>query len=57
LNVGDVLEAKLEKGKITLTPASLINRHIAESQAQIKNGRFYGPFDTAEEMIESLLRH
>ena len=57
LNVGDVLEAKLEKGKITLTPASLIDRHIAESQQQIKAGQFYGPFDTAEEMIKTLHRH
>ena len=58
LNVGDLLEAKLEKGKITLTPAtSLIDRHITESQEQIKKGQFYGPFDTAEEMIESLHRN
>ena len=57
LNVGDLLEAKLEKGKITLTPASLIDRHIAESQEQITHGQVYGPFDTAEEMIESLHRH
>jgi len=57
LSVGDVLEAKLEKGKLTLTPASLIDRHIAESQQQIKAGQFYGPFDTAEEMIKTLHRH
>lgn len=54
LNVGDLLEAKLEKGKITLTPKSLIDRHIDESMEQIRKGQFYGPFDTAEEMIESL---
>jgi AbrB family looped-hinge helix DNA binding protein len=57
LKVGDLVEAKLVKGKITLTPASLIDRHIAESQEQINNGQFYGPFDTAEEMIESLHRN
>ena len=54
LNVGDLLEAKLEKGKITLTPQTLLDRHLAESIEQIKKGEFYGPFDTAEEMIESL---
>jgi AbrB family looped-hinge helix DNA binding protein len=54
LNVGDILEAKLERGKITLTPQTLLERHIAESMEQIKKGQFYGPFDTAEEMIESL---
>jgi AbrB family looped-hinge helix DNA binding protein len=57
LSVGDLLEAKLEKGRITLTPASLIDRHIAESQEQINKGQFYGPFDTAEDMIETLHRH
>ena len=54
LNVGDILEVKLERGKITLTPQTLLERHIAESMEQIKKGQFYGPFDTAEEMIESL---
>lgn len=57
LKVGDLVEAKLVKGRITLTPASLIERHIEESIEQIKKGEFYGPFDTAEEMIESLHRH
>ena len=54
LSVGDFVEAKVVKGKITLTPASLIDRHIDESIEQIKRGQFYGPFDTAEEMIDSL---
>ena len=57
LKVGDLIEAKLVKGKITLTPASLIDRHVEESIGQIEKGQFYGPFDTAEEMIESLHRH
>ena len=58
LNVGDLLEAKLEKGgKITLTPKSVLDRHIAEGLEDIRQGRTYGPFDTAEEMIESLQRN
>jgi AbrB family looped-hinge helix DNA binding protein len=56
LKAGDLLEAKLEKGRITLTPANLLDRHLAESQEQIKEGQFYGPFDTAEEMIATLHR-
>ena len=56
LSEGDVLEAKLEKGRITLTPKSLADSHISESMEQIKKGKFYGPFDSAEEMIESLHR-
>lgn len=56
LKAGDLLEAKLEKGRITLTPASLLDRHLVESQEQIKEGQFYGPFDTADEMIATLHR-
>jgi AbrB family looped-hinge helix DNA binding protein len=58
LSVGDLLEAKLEKGgKITLTPKSLLDRHIEESLEDIRQGRTYGPFDTVEEMVESLQRN
>lgn len=57
LNAGDLVGAKFVKGKITLTPASLNDRHIDESIRQIEKGESYGPFDTAEEMIESLHRH
>ncbi len=62
LSVGDFLEAKLVKGKITLTPKSLMDRRIMdrridEGLADLHEGRTYGPFDTAEEMIESLQRN
>lgn len=57
LGVGDYLEAKLEKGRITLTPTSLIDRRIDEGLEDIRKGRTYGPFDTAQEMIESLQRN
>jgi AbrB family looped-hinge helix DNA binding protein len=56
LSIGDVLEARIERGKITLTPQSLLDRDIAESLEDIKQGRVYGPFDTAEEMIAPLHR-
>ena len=52
--VGDLLEAKVEKGKITLTPKSVVDRQIAESLEDYKKGRSYGPFDSADEMIDSL---
>ncbi len=57
LNIGDLLEAKIERGNIVLTPQSLVDRHIAESLEQIKNGEAYGPFDSAEEMIASLKKN
>ena len=54
LNIGDLLEAKIERGSIVLTPQSLVDRHIAESIKQFKNGQSFGTFDTAEKMIASL---
>ncbi len=52
--VGDLLEAKIEKGKITLTPKSLVDRRIAESLEDFKKGRFSGPYASVGEMIRSL---
>jgi AbrB family looped-hinge helix DNA binding protein len=58
LHVGDILEAKLEDGgKITLTPQTILDRRIEEGLEDIRKGRTYGPFDTAEEMIASLQRN
>jgi bifunctional DNA-binding transcriptional regulator/antitoxin component of YhaV-PrlF toxin-antitoxin module len=57
LNVGDLLEARFEKGKITLTPKSLIDSRIEEGLEDIRRGRTYGPFDTADQMIDSLERN
>jgi AbrB family looped-hinge helix DNA binding protein len=54
LNVGDFLEAKVERGKITLTPQSLVDRRIREGLEDIKSGRTYGPFDSADQLVESL---
>ena len=50
--VGDVLEAKVEKGKITLGP--VIDHEIEESLRDYREGRYYGPFDSAEAMVASL---
>ena len=57
LKAGDVLEAKTERGKITLTSKSLIDRRIAKSLADYEAGRSYGPFETADELISSLQRN
>jgi bifunctional DNA-binding transcriptional regulator/antitoxin component of YhaV-PrlF toxin-antitoxin module len=56
VRVGDILEAKLERGKITFTPKSVVDRGIAESLADFKAGRSYGPFNTAEDLVASLHR-
>jgi AbrB family looped-hinge helix DNA binding protein len=54
IDIGDLLEARVERGKIVYTPKSLIDRGIAESMADYKKGRSYGPFDSAEDMLRSL---
>lgn len=54
LEVGDLLEAQVERGKITLTPKSVVDREIARGLQDIKKGRVRGPFKTANEAIRAL---
>ena len=54
VRIGDILEAKVVRGTITLVPKTVIDRGIAESLEQFKKGQSFGPFDTAEEMLTSL---
>jgi AbrB family looped-hinge helix DNA binding protein len=54
IQVGDLLEAKVERGKITFTPKSVMDRDIAASLEDFKAGRSFGPFDTAEEAVASM---
>jgi AbrB family looped-hinge helix DNA binding protein len=54
LSVGDRLEARAERGKITFTPRPVEDRGIAESLADFREGRTYGPFETHEELVRSL---
>jgi AbrB family looped-hinge helix DNA binding protein len=65
---GDLLEAKVERRKIVLTPKPIVDREytpaqrriidarLAESLEQAKKGETYGPFDTHEEMTAFLHR-
>jgi AbrB family looped-hinge helix DNA binding protein len=54
LNVGDLLDARVERGMITFTPKSVVDRGIAESLADFKEGRAYGPFETHAGLAASL---
>jgi len=54
VDVGDLLEAKIEDGKITLTPQSPLDKHLAEGWADIAAGRTHGPYSTAREAIEAV---
>ena len=54
VNAGDLFEGTVERGKITLTPKSLVDRAIAEGLEDIKRGRVSGPFNTVDEMLASM---
>lgn len=59
--IGDVLEAKVQGNKITLTPKVVVDRafvekRLAESLDDAKAGRVYGPFGSAKETVRSLRR-
>jgi AbrB family looped-hinge helix DNA binding protein len=52
--VGDLLEAKVEGKKITLTPKTLIDRELARALADVKAGRLSPRFATAAEGLRWL---
>ena len=59
VSVGDLLEAKVEGKKITLTPKVTVDRdfiekRLAESFEDFRRGRTYGPFNSAKEAIRFL---
>jgi len=54
VDIGDLLEASVEDGKITLTPKTLIDRRLAEGLDDLKHGRTHGPYATAGEAIAAL---
>ena len=54
IEIGDLLEAGVEGGKITFTPKSLIDRHMAEGLEDIRKGRTHGPYDSAAAAIKAL---
>ena len=54
--VGDILEASVEKGRITLTPKSIVDRDIAKGLEDFKKSRSIGPFETADAAVKTLRR-
>jgi hypothetical protein len=44
VEIGDLIEANVEDGKITVTPKSLIDRSVAEGPEDMKQGRTHGPY-------------
>ena len=56
VRVGDLLEAKVEGSRISLTPVSIVERELALALEDLREGRTRGPFKTAREAIRSLRR-
>jgi len=68
LGAGDTLEAKVERGKITLAPKPdsdpeytpqqrrIIDARLVKALADVKNGLTVGPFKTVDETIASMKR-
>lgn len=54
VSVGDFLEAGYEKGTITLTPKSLLDREVAEALADFREGKTSGPFETHAALVKHL---
>jgi len=69
IKAGDRLEFRVSGGVITILPKlpsadseytpeqrRIINARLAESEEDLKKGRTFGPFNTADEMIASMKR-
>jgi AbrB family looped-hinge helix DNA binding protein len=54
IGIGDLLEASIEGGKITFTPKTVIDRHLAEGLQDVKDGRTHGPYSNATDAITAL---
>lgn len=54
LKEGDLLGVVVEAGRIVLTPKSVVDKRVAEGLADIAAGKIHGPFNSVEDMIDSL---
>jgi len=54
VDVGDILEAKAEQGRIVFEPRAIVDRGIAKSIEEFKAGRGYGPFATHAAFLSAL---
>ena len=54
VEIGDILEAGVEDGKIIFTPKSLVDRHLAEGLEDARKGRTHGPYGSAAEAVAAL---
>jgi AbrB family looped-hinge helix DNA binding protein len=63
LSVGDYLDVEVAGNKLVMTPKAIVDRDpeleadIAASLEDVREGRVYGPFETAAELTRSLHKH
>jgi AbrB family looped-hinge helix DNA binding protein len=55
VEIGDLLEASVDDGRITFTPKSPVDRHLAEGLEDAKRGRTHGPYASAKDAIQRLM--
>jgi AbrB family looped-hinge helix DNA binding protein len=53
---GDYLQVEVEGDRLILTPKALIEKRLAESLEDIRDGRVHGPFRSASALLRSLHR-
>lgn len=53
LTTGDLLEARVERGRITLEPKAVLPRGVVQGLADLKRGHAFGPF-TAGQAVQWL---
>ncbi len=56
LSPGDYLQVELEGERLILTPKALIEKRLAESLEDIRQGRVHGPFRSLPALLRSLRR-
>jgi AbrB family looped-hinge helix DNA binding protein len=58
LTAGDYLEVEVQRGKLVMTPKTLVNkeleRRLAEGLEDVRRGRVYGPFSSGRALVRSL---
>lgn len=56
VEVGDFLEANVERGKIILTPKSVIDRDLEISLREMREGKMSPAYSSAREFVRALHR-
>jgi AbrB family looped-hinge helix DNA binding protein len=51
---GDYLEVELEGERVILTPKTLVEKRLAESLEDVRDGRMHGPFQSVPALLRSL---